>query len=304
VEGIAGVIGLVGFLAGFFLDLGTSSGSGGRWGTALIVGLLTMLIAELFIERALGRTRRGRLERIEAALTDARIFDYVVLVTDSYRKATDNTRQSHHPDLYREVTGNLLRGTEWESLAEQRLPIRDAAREWTVARELLPTADHLVRATAIPSALVYLDSESGRKYLDDQQERIKNDGLTVRRLFVYSRSERHLGDDENEDLEAKIVHIAALHIRAHVECRVLCREDIPEGSREIPDLNIYDDHTVRFSTLQVGAGRMLSTISENEDDVRDWGQLFDAWWEWATSVKELAADASGQEKEEGDDRST
>jgi hypothetical protein len=302
VEGVAGLIGLVGFLAGFFLDHGTSTATGTRWGTAFTIGLLTMLVAELFIERALGRTRRGRLERIEAALTDARMFGYVDLITDSYRKTVDNTRWSQHPDLYREVTANLLRGTEWSLLADQRLAIRDTAREWTVAQELLPTAAKSVRAIAIPSDLVYLDSESGLDYLNRQEARIDNDELEIRRLFVYSRYDRHHGDGGNGEIRAKIDEVAARHTHAGIKCRILCREDLPEGGREIPDLNIYDDHTVRFSTLQVGAGRMQSTISENEDDVRDYTQLFDSWWERGTRVKDepREAGASGEEDREAE----
>lgn len=295
VELLSGLAFLVGIFGGYFLQgIGTPSGrnstgvsSGTRVGLALIIGLLAALLVDLFVDRMAVRGRRGRLEKIEAALSDGNVIAYFVTVTDCYREAAANIERSRHPGLYNEVAGGLLRAEDWLHLKLGRLPINDPARELRIAQDLLPTAKKRVRAIAVADDLDYLESHAGEDYLNEQGRRIakKKKGLKVRRLFVYSSQDAAALNVTVEALAERVRSEAHKHHAKHVVCRILRAEAAKlakVSAHEVPDINIYDEHTVRYSTLQLGGGRMQAVVSENYDeDIRPREVMFENLWDIA-----------------------
>jgi hypothetical protein len=274
VEAVASLLGLAGFLIGYILHESATK----RWGIPIVIGLLTTVVFEQFIERAQARSRTGRLEKIEAALTDREVFNYIGTVTDSYKLASEQREKSKHSGLYVEATADLLDGNEWKNLAEGRIEISDPKRELPIASELLPTAAVQVRAIAVPDDLDYLESEAGREYLSQQAARIKKPvRLRIERLFVYSSRDAHRMKMEVAELVARIEQAAGEHSEAKVTCRILDLDQIGYAD-VVPDINIYDDHTVRYSFRQLGDGEMQAFVSENETDIRRQRRLFDFLW--------------------------
>ncbi len=274
VEAIAILFGLVAFALSVVLQNETTSASVTQ---ASIIGLLSTLTTELFIERAIHRGRAGRLERLEQALTDRNIFEYFQLVVDAYGRLTAHKLSSHHPDLYDEIVETLFLANDWRSLAERRLEFRDFRREILIARQLLPTAKERVRAIAVPDDLDYLEANGGADYLVDQANQIRARHITIFRLFVYSTRSAHTLAVTGESLRERIDGVAARHTAAGVVCRILNLDNLQVGP-EVPDLNIYDDHTVRFATLAISDSRMQSIVSERHLDVRHYSTMFESLW--------------------------
>lgn len=285
VEGVSVVLGLAAFFGSLLLRDTANLPGGQSFSVALsiIIGLLTTMTAQQFLDRAIARSRTGRLEKLERALSDKNVFEYMVKVADSYKDATANMRDSAHAFLYREVVEDLLQAKDWENLGSKRLEIRDAVRELTIAKELLPTATTQVRAIALPTDLEYLQSEGGAEYLAEQESRIRTDRLIVQRLFVYSTRAAQLQNITLDSIEVDIRKVGDRHCAAGVECRMLNTDGV-FAVPEVPDINIYDDHTVRFSTLQLGEGQMQSIVSEDRYDLRFYSQRFTSLWSLATPL--------------------
>src|SRR5262249_25674449 len=93
-----------------------------------------------------------------------------------------------------------------------------------------------------------------------------------------------------QDLIARIQKIARLHADAKVTCRIADLDKL--GYAEIvPDINVYDQHTVRYSFRQLGDGEMQAFVSENDSDIRRKTHLFDSLWLQGTSFPPSAGGA-------------
>jgi len=290
-EGLALAIGLASFFATFVLQdsSGTAAGALPRAALPIVVGLLATLVVDSFLDKAVSRSRRTRLEQLEVALSDKNIADYMNLVVSCYRAAAVGIQGSNHPELYDERVRSLLQGEEWKALRDSKIEIRDPQREFKVALELLPGARKTLHAIAIPKALDYQESEQGHRHLEEQRRRIKRrifgprqGRLHVERVFTYSAAEAAALHIDVSELKARIERIALVHHKAGVECKIvdLDKLSVAHGIPDV-DIDIYDDHTVRFSTLQVGGGQMLAVISENVNDLQNYSQLF--YYLWASS---------------------
>lgn len=278
-EVIAGSIALVGFLVSFLVE----DASDPKWAFPLLIGLLFFVAVEQLTERILARTRSGRLQLIESALTDVRVFDYVHCVVNEYSEATARMRRSPYPALYDEVLRKLLDGQDWKNLSQGRLEVRNPTREVTLRFELLQTVKSTMRAVAVPNDFDFLESELGRRYLRAQQMRIDESGARIERLFVYwSRAARELGLDI-EALEGRASALARAHSECHIRSAILNLDNVP-GVVETPDSNLYDSHSVRFSTFQLVDSRMQSIISEDPADLQWHEERFRSLWALATTI--------------------
>lgn len=279
VEGLALLLGIISFFVSFAIkkESGLGSGPNAAIASPIVIGLLTTLVTQNFIERSVARSRSGRLEKLEEALLDRNIFEYMTKVTGAYRSASLNMKTSQHKFLYEEIAATILSASDWQNLARKRLEIRDPVRELTIAMELLPTASKTVRAISLPTEIDYLQSQGGIEYVNEQARQIKNQGIRIQRLFVYSARSAQALNLDLRDLETSITGIANSHSLLGIECRSLNLDDVLVMN-EVPDMNIYDNHTVRFSTLQLGEGQMQSVISEDEEDLRRLSQRFNALW--------------------------